>query len=148
VVADLGAESSDDPFAVCVHLWRPGCAGQDVHVLGSKDGVEGGRVLRIAVAEQEAEPVQTFTDIGGEVAGLLGCPVLGGVLGDAGDVQPARGVLEEDQGVEAFAEGGVDVEEVRGDDAAGLVGQELFPGGAGSAWGGIDARRVQNFPAG
>jgi hypothetical protein len=78
VVADLGAEGSDDPFAVCVHLRRPGCAGEDVHVFGSKDGVEGGRVLRIAVVEQEAEPVQTFTDIGGEIASLLGCPVLGG----------------------------------------------------------------------
>jgi hypothetical protein len=48
-------------------------------------------------------------------------------------------VFEEDQGVEACAECGVDVEEVRREDAAGLAGQELFPGGVGSAWGGIDA---------
>jgi hypothetical protein len=115
-----------------------GCAGQDVHVFGSEDGVEGGRVLRVAVAEQEAERAQPRTGIGGEVAGLLCCPVLGGVLGDAGDVQPSCAVFEEYQGVEAFAEGGVDVEEVRGDDAASLVGEELLPGGTGSAWCGIN----------
>jgi hypothetical protein len=55
-------------------------------------------------------------------------------------------VFEEDQGVEAFTEGGVDVEEVRGDDAAGLIGQELCPRGTGSAWSGTDAGRVQDLP--
>ncbi|MBP2328756.1 hypothetical protein JOF56_009141 [Kibdelosporangium banguiense] len=72
------------------------------------------------------------------VARLRACcvvPVLGRVFGDAGDVQPSCAVFEEDRGVEAC----VDVEEVCRDDAAGLAGEELFPGGAGSVWGGIDA---------
>src|SRR5687767_1739498 len=55
VVADLVAEGFDDPFAVCVHPRGLGCAGQDVHVLGVEDSVEGGGVLGVAIAEQEAE---------------------------------------------------------------------------------------------
>jgi hypothetical protein len=56
-------------------------------------------------------------------------PVLGRVGGDARDVESPCAVFKEYQGVEAFAERGVDVEEVRCDDATGLVGQELFPVG-------------------
>jgi hypothetical protein len=48
-------------------------------------------------------------------------------------VQPSCVVFEEDQGVETFAEGGVDVEEVCRDDAAGLVGEELPSGETGWA---------------
>jgi hypothetical protein len=42
----------------------------------------------------------------------------------AGDVQAAGAVFEERKSVEALAEHGVEVEEVRGDDALGLGGQE------------------------
>ena len=45
------------------------------------------------------------------------------------------------QRVETFAERGIDVEEVCGDGAAGLAGQELCPRGTGSAWSGIDPCR-------
>lgn len=80
VVGHFTVEGFDDPFAVGVHLRRLGCAGEDVDVFGLEDGVGGGRVLRVAVAEQEAERAQPRTGIGGEVAGLLGGLVLGGVL--------------------------------------------------------------------
>jgi hypothetical protein len=86
VVADLVADGSADSFAVCVHPRCLGCAGQDAHVLGLEYGVEGGGVLRVAVAEQEAERARPSSEIGGEVAGLLDGPVLGRVGGDAGDV--------------------------------------------------------------
>jgi hypothetical protein len=76
LVVHFTAEGSDDPFAVGVHLRRLGCAGQDVHVFRLEDSVEGGRVLRVAVAEQEAERAQPRTGIGGEGAGLLCRPVL------------------------------------------------------------------------
>ncbi|WP_237774031.1 hypothetical protein [Actinosynnema sp. ALI-1.44] len=55
VVTHFTAEGSDDPFAVRVHPWRLGCAGQDVHVFGLEDGIEAGRVLRVAVAEHKPE---------------------------------------------------------------------------------------------
>lgn len=57
-------------------------------------------------------------------------------------------MFEEDQCVEAVAEDGVEVEEVDCDDAAGLVGEELSPGWAGTARSGVDAGRVEDFPYG
>jgi hypothetical protein len=114
VVADLVAEGFDDWFAVCVRLRCLGCAGQDVHVVGSKDGVEGGRVLRVAVAEQKAERAQVRTDIGGEVAGLLCRPVLFGC-----SVTPAMWSRRVPSAVSIW-------KKVCGDDAAGLAGQEVF----------------------
>jgi hypothetical protein len=39
-------------------------------------------------------------------------------------------VLDDDQGIDAPQGDGVDVEEVDSEDAVGLVGQELSPGGA------------------
>jgi hypothetical protein len=146
VVADLVAEGSDDSFAVGVHPRCLRCAGQDVHVVGSEDSVEGGRILRVTVAEQEAVRAQPRTGIGGEVAGLLCRPVLRRVGSDAGDVEPSCAVLKKYQGTEAFAERCVDVEEVRGENAASLVDQELFPRGTGSTWGWIDPGRVQDLP--
>jgi hypothetical protein len=43
---------------------------------------------------------------------------------------------------------GVEVEEVDRDDRPGLVGEELSPGGAGSAGCGVDACGVQDLPDG
>jgi hypothetical protein len=45
-------------------------------------------------------------------------------------VDAAGAVLDDDQGIEAPQEYGVHVEEVHGDDAAGLRGQELLLGRA------------------
>ena len=47
-------------------------------------------------------------------------------------------MLDDDQGAEAPQEHGVHVNEVDGEDAAGLCGQELFPGGARVAGCGVD----------
>ncbi|MFB7757586.1 hypothetical protein ACFC18_49800 [Streptomyces sp. NPDC056121] len=48
--------------------------------------------------------------------------------GDAGEVEAPGAVLDEDQGVQALERDGIDVEEVGGDDAVGLGGEELAPG--------------------
>jgi hypothetical protein len=85
-------------------------------------------------------------EVGGEVPGLLRRPCLGWVRGDAGDVQAPGVVFEEHQCVETFAECGVDVEEVRRDDALGLGGEELPPGRPGTARGRVDARVMQDLP--
>jgi len=55
-------------------------------------------------------------------------------------------VFEEGQCVEACAEHGVEVQEVRRDDALGLGSEELTPGRAGAAWCWVDARVVQDLP--
>jgi hypothetical protein len=57
-------------------------------------------------------------------------------------------VLEKNEGVEALAEHGVDMEEVSRDDALGLRGKGLLPGGTGSSRGRVDASGVQDFPDG
>ncbi|MFC0112178.1 hypothetical protein [Kibdelosporangium aridum] len=80
--------------------------------------------------------------------GLLGGPGSGRMCGDAGDVQPPCVVFEEDQGVQAFQAEGVDVEEVAGDHAGGLRGEELAPGWAAAARAGVDAGRMQDLPDG
>ncbi|MEV0705472.1 hypothetical protein AB0I53_47220 [Saccharopolyspora sp. NPDC050389] len=57
-------------------------------------------------------------------------------------------MFEEDQGVQALQADGVDAQEVAGDHAGGLCGQELAPGRAAAAWGRIDAGCGQDFPDG
>jgi hypothetical protein len=50
--------------------------------------------------------------------------------GHAGQMDPAGGVLDEEQHVQANAEHRIDVEKSSGDNAGGLGGEELLPGGA------------------
>ncbi|MFI9811355.1 hypothetical protein [Saccharothrix variisporea] len=89
-----------------------------------------------------------MSEVGGEVSGLLCRPLPGRVGGDAGDVQASGVVFEERQRVEACAEHGVEMEEVRCDDALGLGGEELPPGRAATAGCRVDARVVQDLPDG
>ena len=57
-------------------------------------------------------------------------------------------MFEEGEGVEAVAEGGVEVEEVDSDDAVGLVGEDLSPGRARPARGRVNAGCVEDLPDG
>jgi hypothetical protein len=69
------------------------------------------------------------------------------VGGDAGEVDAAGAVFDEDQGVQALERDGVQVREVGGDDAVAWVVRELSPGRAGALWGGVDAGCVEDFPS-
>ncbi len=55
-------------------------------------------------------------------------------------------MFEEDQCVKPSTEHGVEVEEVRRNDALGLGGEELPPGWAITAWCWVDARVMQDPP--
>lgn len=66
--------------------------------------------------------------------------------GDAGEVDAAGAVLDEDQRVQAPQRHGVEVQEVGGGDAVGLGGQELPPGWAGALRGGFDVGGVEDLP--
>ena len=66
----------------------------------------------------------------GGVAGLLHCPLAGGVGGDAAQMHPACAVLDEHQDVQFFEQHGVYVQEVDREDPGGLGRQELPPGRA------------------
>lgn len=66
---------------------------------------------------------------------------------DAGEVDAAGAMFDEDQGVQALeGEGAVQVQEVGGEDAVGLGGEELAPGLAGALRCGVDAGGVQDLP--
>ncbi|WP_443216895.1 hypothetical protein [Saccharothrix sp. ALI-22-I] len=123
-----------------------GFAQDQEQVVGLEDGVERLAVLAVAVAEQEARRLHPLSEVGGEVPGLLRRPLPGRVGGDAGDVRAPGVVFEERQRVEPLAEHGVEVEEVRRDDALGLDGEELPPRRTGAAWCRVDARSAQNLP--
>ncbi|WP_202970614.1 hypothetical protein [Saccharothrix sp. ALI-22-I] len=110
VVEEFASDGADESFAVGVHARGLQRAGDHTEVVGLKDGVECLAVLAVAVAEQEAQRLHPGVEVGGEVSGLLGCPGLGRVGGDVGDVQAPGAVFEERQCVEAFSENGVDVE--------------------------------------
>ncbi len=84
----------------------------------------------------------------GEVAGLLGRPLAGGVGGDTSQMHPAGAVLDEHEDVQSLQQHGVHVEEVDGEDSGGLGVQELPPGRTRAAWRRIDARIAQDLPDG
>jgi hypothetical protein len=69
-----------------------------------------------------------------------------GYGGDAGQVDLAGVMLDDDQRVDAPQENGIDVHEIGRDDAAGLGRQELLPGRAGAAGRGIDPGIMQDLP--
>jgi len=87
----------------------------------------------------------TLAGAGGSVLSGDSC-CRDGAFGDAGEVDAAGVVFDEDQGVQALERDGVDVEEVGGEDAVGLGGEEFTPGRAGALGSGIDAGRVKDLP--
>lgn len=146
VVECLPADRAHHALAVGVHPRRLRRAEQYLHLLHFEDGVEGAGVLAVAVAKGEAQGLDAGAEIRGEVAGLLGRPLCGGVGGDTGDVESAGTVLEEHQRVQAPAGHGVHVEEDRSDDPLRLQGEELSPARTGATRGRDDAASVQDLP--
>jgi hypothetical protein len=66
--------------------------------------------------------------------------------GDAGQVDAATVLLDDEQYVEPAQEDGVDVEEIDCGDGRGLGGQELFPCAGGALRGGADSGGLEDLP--
>jgi len=81
-----------------------------------------------------------------EVSGCLRGPCGVRLPGDAGQMNTAGAVLDDDQRVETTEQHGVHVDEVGGEDAAGLGCQELLSARAGAAGRGIDPGVAQDLP--
>ncbi|MGI5516102.1 hypothetical protein [Streptomyces sp. CA-106131] len=145
-VEDLAAQGAHGSLADCVRSRCPRRAEQDLHVVGLEDGVEGMGVLRIPITEQEAQRVHPAPQGHGQIPGLLDGPPCGGAGGYTGEVDTPRAVLDKDQGIQAPERNGVEVQEVRGEDAVSLGIRELAPGWAGALRGRVDAGGVQNLP--
>ena len=58
----------------------------------------------------------------------------------------AGAVLDDDQGIDATEQHGIHMDEVDGEDAAGLRGQELLPRWARAAGCGVDPSGMQDLP--
>ena len=72
----------------------------DPDALGGKDGVQGRGELGVSVAYEELGWLGPLGECHAEVPGLLGYPGTGGVGGDAGVLDEARVVLDENEYVE------------------------------------------------
>src|SRR5947207_13343608 len=72
--------------------WGP----QYFDAFAGEDRVERGGVLRIAVADQELEPVDPIAEIHHDVSGLLGDPLAGRVRCGAEDVHPPGSDLHQE----------------------------------------------------
>ena len=100
------------------------------------------------VADQELDVREPLVEAEGEVAGLLHGPLARGVRGDAAEVHPAGAVLDEHQDVQSVQQHGIHVQEVDGEDPAGLGVQELPPARTRAPRRWIDARGMQDLPDG
>src|SRR4051812_22054554 len=78
--------------------------------------------------------------------GRRGAPIHPGcrVCGDAHDVYPAGGVLDDEERVEPVQGDCVEMEHVAGEDRLGLGVEELRPGRTSSPRRGVDPRRVED----
>ena len=119
-VEEFAADGADEAFGDRVRLRCPHRRRDDSDVDGGEDGVEGGGELGVAVADEEPEASVGVVEVHQQVAGLLGEPGAGGVGGDAQDVHPPGGVLDDEEDVEAAQGDGVEVEQVAGEDGVGL----------------------------
>jgi hypothetical protein len=106
--------------------WTGVCGDPDG--VGGEDGVEGSRVLGVAIADEELDRARLFGEVHREVAGLLGDPAGDRVGRDAGDSDTSRVVVDEHEHVEPAEKDGVDMEEVARHQPLGLGREELRPG--------------------
>ena len=145
-VEELPAQGAVHPFADRVHPWSLRRAGQDPDALRGEHGVERAGELARPVPDQELDRSCSLAQVHQEVAGCLRGPRAVRVRGDSGQVGTAGAVLDHDQRVDAPQQHGVHVDEIGGDNAAGLRDQELLPGRASAAGRGADPGVVQDLP--
>lgn len=67
VIEDFAADRADHSLAVCVHPRRAGRAKRHLPLLSFEDSVEGAGVLAIALAEDEAQRLDTAAEVGEEL---------------------------------------------------------------------------------
>jgi len=113
-----------------------------------KAASKAGGELVVAVSDEEPEAVVGVVEVHVQIACDLGEPGSGRVGGDAEDVYPTGGVLDDEERVEPVQGDRVEVEQVAGEDRLGLRFEELCPGRSGPSRRGVDSGGVQDFPDG
>ncbi|MEO8570945.1 MAG: hypothetical protein ABI553_04525 [Chloroflexota bacterium] len=115
---------------------------------GTDNLIERSAELGVPVTDEEPEDSWPIVETQREVAGLLGDPYRVGVRRRGAHDDPPAAELDEGQNVKRPEPGGLDGEEVAGDDPTRLRPQELGPGGTGAPWGWTEARRPDQAPDG
>jgi hypothetical protein len=110
--------------------------------------VEHRGVLGVPVPDKEPQLLGPIPRVHHQVAGLLGHPLPGRVGRGTQDVHPAGPDLHHEQHVDPDQTDGVHVQEIAGEDALGLRGQELGPGRARPSRRGADSGAVEDDPHG
>jgi len=145
-VGALLADRADEAFRVRVAV---GAARGDFgHGDGfaGQDRVERSSELGVAIPDEEPELVGAVADLPQQLPGLLGDPGSGGMSGYPEDVHPASAHFHDEQCVEARERDRVDREEIRGQQPAGLGGEECAPLTASSVslWCGSETGAAQH----
>ncbi len=124
-VQELAAASADPAFGDRVHAGRADVAEHGLDAGVGEDRVEWVSEVWCAVADHELDLIRLLAEVHMEVAGLLGCPLPGGMGGDAEDADAPGRVLDHGRDIGSGAVEQVDGEEVAGQDRLGLATQEL-----------------------
>jgi hypothetical protein len=116
------------PLRIRVRTRRSDGRLDHLYAFGGEHLVKAGDELRVAISDQEPERPSVLGEIPGEVAGDLGDEGPGRMIADTEDVHHSALVLDDEQHIELVKNDRVHEEEVGGQEALGLSGEELFPG--------------------
>ncbi len=117
-VEKLPAQGTDDPFADRVRSGRLRRAGENPDAFRLEHRVEGAGKLAGAIPDQEPDRSRALPEAHQKVARRLSRPRAVRIRGEAGQVNAAGAVLDDDQGVDAPQEHGVHMDEIGREDAA------------------------------
>ena len=109
-VEEFAADRPDEAFGGRIGPRCPHRRLDDPDVDGGEDGVEGGGEPAVSVSDEEPEAAVGVIEVHQQIAGELGEPGAGRMGGDAEDVHPAGGVLDDEERVEPVQGDRVDVE--------------------------------------
>jgi hypothetical protein len=119
-VEELAADRPDEALGDRICPRCPHRRLDDPDVDGGEDGVDSGGEPAVAVADEEPDAAVGVIEVHQQVAGELGEPGSGRMGGDAEDVHPTAGVLDDEERVEPVQGDRVEVEQVAGEDRRGL----------------------------
>jgi hypothetical protein len=104
-VKEFTANAADETFSDRIGTRGLHRRPDNAEVDRGEDGVDGSGELGIAVADEKPKATVGIVEVHEQVAGLLGQPGAGGMGGDAEDVHPAGGVLDDEERIQP-AQGG------------------------------------------
>jgi hypothetical protein len=119
-VEALGPHRLDHPLGMGIRVGSLDRRADDPHPLRANDLVEPSVELRVPVPDEEPDGARPSVEVQGEVPGLLGNPRRVRVRRYGTQVDPPAAELDGYQDVERPEPGGLDGEEVAGDDRVGL----------------------------